>query len=173
MPLMYQTASGYRLKLKLFTVPGQVIHAATRRVVIAGADGVVFVANSQTTQAEANNEYWQGMQQYMRETGVDAAAVPTVVQFNKQDMPDARNLADLEGMRSLSSQPIYTAVAIRGEGVLETLRGLMTMMFEDLNRRYDFEAKFQFRGARSLAPFLKPLMADSSHRVMNNERVVG
>lgn len=146
LPVVFNAQTGYRIKLKLFTVPGQVIHAATRRLVLSGADGVVFVADSQLSEARLNNEYWHAMRHYLAENGLDATSIPTVIQFNKRDLPDIRTDAELEQLRTKSPEPLYAAVALRGEGVLETLRGLLGRMFEDLNRRYDFEKKFEIDG---------------------------
>lgn len=142
LPVLLESSSGYRIKLKLFTVPGQVVHAATRRLVLSGADGVVFVAHAQKSEAALNNEFWHGMQHYMEESGVHPGMIPTVIQFNKCDLPDARTPDDIERLRSRSREPLFTAVAVRGDGVMETLRGLLSLLFKDLNRRYDFENKF-------------------------------
>jgi signal recognition particle receptor subunit beta len=144
LPVTTRLSSGYSIKLKLFTVPGQVIHAATRRVVLAGADGVVFVADSQRTMSRANNEFWKGMRQYLRDNGIDPQTIPAVIQFNKRDLEGIRTDDELEQIRRRGNEPVYTAVAIRGEGVLETLNGLLELVFADLDRRYDFNRKFQF-----------------------------
>ena len=148
LPVSLSSDAGYTLKLKLYTVPGQVVHAATRKLVLAGADGVVFVADSQLSQARVNNEFWHGMQQYMRESAIDPATIPTVIQFNKRDMPDVRSSEELESLRARSAEPVYEAVAVRGEGVIETLLGLLGVLFKDLNRRYEFERKFNISGRR-------------------------
>jgi signal recognition particle receptor subunit beta len=150
LPVVMTSSQGYRIKLKLFTVPGQVVHAATRRIVLAGADGVVFVADSQTAEAKTNNDYWTGMQYYLKETGVDPGSVPVVIQFNKRDLPDARAEAEIETLRQGSREPIFTAVAVRGEGVLETLHGLLELLFQQLEDRYNFEQKFHIIGEEFL-----------------------
>ena len=142
LPLTLCSDAGYQIKLKLFTVPGQVIHAATRRVVLAGADGVVFIADSQVSESRVNNEYWHGMQAYLKDSGIDPATIPTVIQFNKRDLPDVRTAEELLIIRTRTDRPLYEAVAVRDEGVIETLQGLLGQLFEDLNRRYDFERKF-------------------------------
>ena len=142
LPLSYSGASNYQVKIKLFTVPGQVVHAATRRVVLAGADGVVFVADAQLEQAKNNTEYWHGMRGYVEESGLDLATVPTVIQFNKMDLPNARSHEELAELQNSSAEPLFDAVAIRGEGVLETLEGLLRAVFRQLNERYDFQNKF-------------------------------
>lgn len=146
LPVVVNSASGYSIKLKLFTVPGQVVHAATRRLVLSGADGVVFIADSQVGEARVNNEYWHGMHHYMEENGIDASTIPTVIQFNKRDLPGIRTDDELDQLREKSPEPLFKAVAIRNEGVIETLAGLLEIMFADLNRRYDFEKKFKVTG---------------------------
>jgi len=147
LPVIVSSSSGYAIKVKLFTVPGQVVHAATRRLVLSGADGVVFVADSQLAEARVNNEYWHGMRHYLAENGLDAAAIPTVIQFNKRDLPNVRTDEELDELRKKSPEPLFAAVAIRGEGVMETLTGLIDLMFEDLDHRYDFSKKFEVTGA--------------------------
>ncbi|MEO1172287.1 MAG: GTPase domain-containing protein [Myxococcota bacterium] len=143
LPLSMKTPTGYRIKLKLFTVPGQVIHAATRRLVLAGADGVVFVADSQLAEARNNNEFWRGMNRYMKENGIEPAKMPTVIQFNKRDLPSIRSEPELEHMRKKGPEPIVKAVAVRGDGVRETLFVLLKLLFKELNQRYQFEDRFQ------------------------------
>lgn len=151
LPIMASTATGYHIKLKLFTVPGQVIHAATRRVVLAGADGVVFVADSQKKLARANNEYWHGMRRYLQANGLDPASIPIVIQFNKRDLQDVRTADEIDQIRRRGREPVYEAVAIRGDGVIETLFGLVRAIFADLNERYDFENRFQISAEVFLA----------------------
>ena len=151
LPVMLETKSGYRIKLKLFTVPGQVIHSATRKLVLSGADGVVFVADSQRAEAHNNNEFWRGMRRYLRETGFDPQALPTVIQFNKRDLPNVRSDGELVEVASKGAEPVFKAVAVRGEGVLETLHGLLELLFTDLNRRYDFQNRFQVNAQEFLS----------------------
>ena len=160
LPVTTRLASGYTIKLKLFTVPGQVIHAATRRLVLAGADGVVFVADSQNALARANNEYWHGMRSYMKDNGLEPDKLPTVIQFNKRDLPNIRTDAELDQVRKRGREPVYTAVAVRGEGVLETLRGVLELVFRDLNQRYEFDQKFGFSAG---AYFASIFSAAASH----------
>lgn len=162
LPVILNDATGYTVKLKLFTVPGQVIHAATRRLVLSGADGVVFIADSQLSEARLNNEYWHGMRHYLEETGLDPNGIPTVIQFNKRDLPNIRSDAELEQLRLKSPEPLYGAVAIRGEGVRETLEGLLELMFADLNRRYDFENKFNIAPKEFIGRILRRPPSGSS-----------
>lgn len=160
LPVFMTSRAGYRIKLKLFTVPGRVVHAATRRLVLSGADGVVFVADSQVSEAKTNNDYWHGMQHYLRETDIEPKQMPTVIQFNKRDMPNVRSDADIEALRRSGSEPIYPAVAVRGQGVLETLHGLLGMLFRDLDTRYGVTGRFDITGEEFLTHmFGSPLRA--------------
>lgn len=151
LPVTMNTRSGYRLKLKLFTVPGQVIHAATRRIVLSGADAVVFVADSQRSESQNNNEFWRGMRRFLSENGLDADTIPVVIQFNKRDLPNARSHDELLEVARKGREPVYPAVAVRGEGVLDTLYGLIELLFVDLNKRYQFVDRFQITAQEMLA----------------------
>ncbi|HSI03932.1 MAG: ATP/GTP-binding protein [Myxococcota bacterium] len=150
LPVTMNTRSGYRLKLKLFTVPGQVIHAATRRLVLSGADAVVFVADSQRSESQNNNEFWRGMRRFLTENGLDADSIPVVIQFNKRDLPSARSIDELTEVARKGREPVYPAVAVRGEGVLDTLYGLIELLFVDLNKRYHFVDRFQITAQEML-----------------------
>ena len=143
LPVQIETASGYSIKLQLFTVPGQAIHASTRRLVLTGADGIVFVADSQIAEARRNSEYWLGMRQYLKDSNLDPATIPTVVQFNKRDLPNVRTDSDLATMRQRAPYPIVSAIAVQSVGVLETLAAVLKAMFVDLDQRHGFQDKFQ------------------------------
>lgn len=150
LPVTFKTASGYRVKLKLFTVPGQVIHTSTRKLVLAGADAVAFIADSQLGEARRNNEFWNGMRRYLAESGFEPDEIPTVIQFNKRDLPNVRSDEELAQLQQRSKEPIYKAVAIRGDGVLETLHGLLVLLLTQLDARYEFGDKFQLARAEFL-----------------------
>ena len=142
MPLHFKTATGLKVKVKLFTVPGQVIHNATRRVVLQGADGVVFVADSRKTAGTENNKYWKNLLENLNENGFKTEEIPIVIQFNKSDLPNARTAAELDEVRRKGKEPIFAAVAIRGEGVVETLHGLLQLSFRSLDKKLGLTAKF-------------------------------
>ncbi len=146
LPVMVNAASGHKIKFKLLTVPGQVVHAATRKLVLSGADGVIFIADSQLAEARINNEYWRGMRRYLEESGIDPDEIPTVIQFNKRDLPNIRTDAEIDDIQRKIKEPTFKAVAVRGEGVGETFRGLLIELFKSLQSRYDFERKFRISG---------------------------
>jgi signal recognition particle receptor subunit beta len=105
LPVFFNTASGFKVKVKLFTVPGQVIHNATRRIVLQGADAVAFIADSRRSASPENNSYWKNLNENMRENGLDPAHVPIVIQFNKRDLPDTRTDAEIEEARKKGKEP--------------------------------------------------------------------
>lgn len=135
LPVLLKAANGYRVKVKLFTVPGQIIHNATRRVVLQGADAVAFIADSQRSASEANNAYWQNLHEDMAENGLLPEEVPVVIQFNKRDLPDTKSDAEIDEARRRGREPVVGAVAIRCEGVLETLYAVLQLAYRHIETR--------------------------------------
>jgi signal recognition particle receptor subunit beta len=135
LPVFFSTAAGFKVKVKLFTVPGQVIHNATRRIVLQGADAVAFIADSRRSATADNNAYWKNLHENMKENGLDPAQVPMVIQFNKRDLPDTRTDAELDEARKRGKEPVVGAVAIRGEGVLETLHAVLQQAYRSMESR--------------------------------------
>lgn len=142
LPVFFKSKSGFKVKIKLYTVPGQIMHTSTRRIVLSGADGVVFIADSQRAEAKANNDAWRSMMENLRQNGIAPDSIPIAIQFNKRDLPNVRTDAEIEEIRAKSKEPVFAAVAIRGEGVLETLFALLKLAYRNLNAKYDFEGKF-------------------------------
>lgn len=110
---------GYQLALQLYTVPGQVQYDATRRTVLAGADGIVFVADSQASQAAANLESLENLWANMEANGLDRSAIPVVLQYNKRDLDSIQTVEELEAALNSDNHPSFPTVAITGEGILE------------------------------------------------------
>ena len=124
LPLDLGTISGFTTKFQLYTVPGQVYYQTTRKLVLQGADGVVFVADSQARQLEENVESFQDLHANLADQGIDARTVPLVIQYNKQDLPpelilESSALSDALNFRGV---PEFSADALHGPGVFETLR---------------------------------------------------
>jgi mutual gliding-motility protein MglA len=126
LPLDLGTISGFTTKFQLYTVPGQVYYNATRKLVLQGADGVVFVADSQVRQLDENLESLQNLQANVLEQGVDIRTLPMVLQFNKQDLPAELIFAPPELDEALNFRALRTfpADALHGAGVFETLKGV-------------------------------------------------
>jgi hypothetical protein len=135
LPLDLGSISGFTTKFQLYTVPGQVYYQVTRRLVLQGADGVVFVADSQARQLEENIESFQDLHANLSEQGVDPRAMPIVVQYNKQDLPKELILpvADLSEAINFRGAPEFSADALHGPGVFETLRGISELVLRRLS----------------------------------------
>jgi len=142
LPLRFSTRGGLDIKLKLFTVPGQVMHAATRRIVLQGADGVAFIADSQVSQTRNNNESFADLRRNLVENGIDFDDVAIVIQFNKRDLPGIRTDAEVRRIASKGKEPVYEATAIEGVGVAETFLGLADLTWSKLESRYSLREKF-------------------------------
>jgi signal recognition particle receptor subunit beta len=141
LPLTFKQGA-LQVRIKLFTVPGQVMHAATRRLVLQGADGVAFIADSQRNETRANAAAFADLRKNLEENGLDIAALPLVIQFNKRDLPDVRTDAELDQLARLGKEPVFKAVATRGLGVAETFLGLFDLIWAKLEREHGFAAKF-------------------------------
>ena len=140
LPVTFGTQSGFAVKLKLFTVPGQVMHKSTRKVVLAGADAVAFVADSQRSSASANAYSWRDMEANLKSNGIDFESIPKVVQFNKRDLPDIKPLDEIRA--AWGDVPTFPSVATRGEGVIETFRELLRLTYRQLDAKHQFAEKF-------------------------------
>jgi signal recognition particle receptor subunit beta len=135
LPLDLGTISGFTTRLQLYTVPGQVYYQSTRKLVLQGADGVVFVADSQARQLQENIESMQDLHANLAEQRVDARAMPMVIQYNKQDLPRALILdsMELEDALNFRGVPAFCAGALSGNGVFETLRGISEQVLKRLS----------------------------------------
>jgi mutual gliding-motility protein MglA len=134
LPVTLRGPSGVTVKLKLYSVPGQVMHESTRRLVLQGTDAVVFVADSRRSEAQSTAASWAEMLQNLRANGVDPEDVPIVVQMNKRDLPDARGPDEFHDLPGAESATFVPAVAVRNEGVVETFHVLLSLTFRRLDR---------------------------------------
>jgi signal recognition particle receptor subunit beta len=159
LPVFFDTQNGFKVKVKLFTVPGQVIHNATRRVVLQNADGVAFIADSRRSASPENNTYWRNLVENMRENGLDPTECPVVIQFNKRDLPDAKTDEELDQVRKKGSEPVVGAVAVRGEGVLETLFHVLQQAYRKMNARAQLGRNIGLSEAEFLGQVFKKLDA--------------
>jgi signal recognition particle receptor subunit beta len=135
LPLELGTISGYVTRFQLYTVPGQIYYDATRKLVLQGADGVVFVADSQARQLDENVESLQNLHVNLLGQGVDVRALPLVLQYNKQDLPSDLILSPTELDEGLNFRdlPSFPANALRGDGVFETLKGVSELVLKRLS----------------------------------------
>jgi mutual gliding-motility protein MglA len=157
LPVFFTTEAGFKVKVKLFTVPGQVIHNATRRIVLQNADAVAFIADSRRSAGKDNNAYWKNLQENMRENGLDPAHVPVVIQFNKRDLPDTKTDAEIEDTRKKGREAVVGAVAIRGEGVLETFHAVLQGAYRQLDQRHQLGRNLGLTEAEFLAQIFRQM----------------
>lgn len=135
LPLGFRAPSGLLIKLRLFTVPGQVAHDGTRKAVLSRADGIVFVADSDRSQETNNGEAFQSMADNCHRVGLDFEHIPLVVQFNKRDLPGAVPEAEIRERWEAAPWPLHFAVALTGNGVEATFESLLRALY----RRHDAE----------------------------------
>ena len=131
LPVFWQGPGTIRVKLNVYTVPGQFMHRTTRKLLLADTDGVIFVADSQVEEAQENENSWRSMKKKLSANGLDPDTTPIVVQFNKNDLPAARGAQELATLQEGRSEPIYTAAALSGVGVLEAFFACMRLMFRN------------------------------------------
>ena len=136
LPLDLGTISGFQTRFQLYTVPGQVYYDATRKLVLQGADGVVFVADSQRAQADENVDSFRNLQVNLLEQGVDPRQIPIVLQYNKRDLPDVMSLEEMDDLLNYRDLPRYEARALAGAGVFDTLRGISEQVLRRLSQRF-------------------------------------
>lgn len=142
LPFFYVAPSGMRIKLKVYTVPGQVRHDATRKAVLQRADGVVFVADSQQSQMAVNSESFENLESNLAMVGLSLERLPLVVQFNKRDLSDIVPEDEVRATWRPSGLPVFMSSALKGQGVLETFREVVGLTFDAVNARHGLTARF-------------------------------
>ncbi|MBI5100325.1 MAG: GTPase domain-containing protein [Nitrospirae bacterium] len=136
LPLALGDIKGFKVRFHLYTVPGQVFYAASRKLILKGVDGVVFVADSQIERMEANIESLDDLRINLAEQGYDLDKLPYTVQYNKRDLP---NIAPVESMNKLLNPrevPYFEGVAVTGPGVFETLKNVAKQVLTELKKHY-------------------------------------
>ncbi len=137
LPLDIGTIRGMDVTLQLYTVPGQVHYNSTRQLVLRGADGVVFVGDSQATMRQSNVDSLQNLKENLLLQGVELGTFPHVIQFNKRDLTDLITIEDMDRELNPFSVPFFEAIATEGVGVQETLEGIVKLVMRSLRERYE------------------------------------
>jgi len=137
LPLDLGEIRGMKTRIQLYTVPGQVFYNETRRLVLKGADGVVFVADSQKAMFEANVDSYKNLEENLRVHSMKLSEMPLVVQYNKRDLPNLAAVEDLNTTVNRYNSPFYESVATTGIGVQDTLKAITKLVLLHLTRRYD------------------------------------
>jgi hypothetical protein len=135
LPINVGDIGGFATKFQLYTVPGQVFYNATRKLVLRGVDGIVFVADSQLSKMDENIESLANMHENLRENDVDPTQIPIVMQYNKRDLPDIASIEELERTLNPEGWPFTEASAVEGIGVFDTMKRITKLVLEDTKRR--------------------------------------
>jgi hypothetical protein len=149
MPLDLGNVAGMRTKFQLYTVPGQVYYNSTRKLVLQGVDGIIFVADSDPDKMDENVESYANLIENLAEYGKDIRELPHVIQYNKRDLPNALPVAEIDKIMNKFGVPTFEAVAYTGEGVFPTLKTLAAMVLESIE-------KIDGRNPRKAAPTPTP-----------------
>ena len=132
LPLSLGAIRGFRVRFHLYTVPGQVFYDASRKLILKGVDGVVFVADAQEERLEANIESIENLKQNLQEHGYDIDKIPLIVQYNKMDLPNAMKIEELRAQLNPKNWPEFSACAKSGEGVFDTLKAVAKLVLQEL-----------------------------------------
>ncbi len=134
-PLDLGTIKGYKVKFHLYTVPGQIYYSSSRKLIMKGVDGIVFVADSQRERFEANIESLNDMMDNLRDYSIDFETMPYVLQLNKRDLPNITPVNELIAALRKRDEPVVEAMALKGEGVVETLKGISKLIMIDVKQK--------------------------------------
>jgi signal recognition particle receptor subunit beta len=134
-PLDLGTIKGYKVKFHLYTVPGQIYYSSSRKLIMKGVDGIVFVADSQRERFEANIESLQDMMDNLKEYNIEFDQLPYVLQLNKRDLPNITPANELIKALRKKNEPVVEAMALKGEGVVDTLKGISKLIMIDVKRK--------------------------------------
>jgi signal recognition particle receptor subunit beta len=135
LPLDLGAVRGFKTRFHLYTVPGQVFYDASRKLILKGVDGVVFVADSQEARMDANAESLSNLADNLSENGFELKTMPYVLQFNKRDLPSAMLVDDMYRLLNFKGEPTFEAVATKGNGVFETLKAVAKQVLYELRSR--------------------------------------
>jgi signal recognition particle receptor subunit beta len=134
LPLDLGTVRGFKTRFHLYTVPGQVMYDASRKLILRGVDGVVFVADSQAMRMDANVEAIDNLRDNLKEHGYEFEKIPYVLQFNKRDLPEVLAIEEMTKALQQKNEPVFEAVAFRGDGVFETLKEVARQVLAELRK---------------------------------------
>lgn len=134
LPLALGTIRGFKTRFHLYTVPGQVFYDASRKLILKGVDGVVFVADSQIDRLEANSESLDNLRSNLAEQGYDLDKLPYVIQYNKRDLPNVASVEELRELLNPANVPEFNAVAPTGAGVFDTLKTVAKLVLTELRK---------------------------------------
>src|SRR5215211_6006185 len=134
LPLSLGEIRGFKTRFHLYTVPGQVFYDASRKLILKGVDGVVFVADSQDERMDANIESLYNLEENLQTQGYDLAQIPYVLQLNKRDLPNVTPIEEITSELARKGEPVFEAVATDGTGVFDTLKAVAKQVLTELRK---------------------------------------
>lgn len=134
LPLSLQKVQGYSVRFHMYTVPGQVLYENSRKIIVKGVDGIVFVVDSQVERMEENLQSWKDLEANLKEQGLDLATLPLVIQYNKRDMSGVAPVEQLQKLFNKRDVPSFETIASKGTGVLESLQAISKQVLRDLKK---------------------------------------
>lgn len=152
LPIDLGQIRGMKTRVQLYTVPGQVFYNETRKLVLKGADGIVFVADSQATMIGANVESFKNLEENLKAHGMNLSEMPHVLQFNKRDLPKLANIEELNSAINRFNAPFYESVATTGIGVQDTLKAITKLVLLHLTKKYDPKTAAASASAQATPP---------------------
>ncbi len=135
LPLELGLINGFKIRFHLYTVPGQIYYDASRKLILKGVDGIVFVADSQQERFDANVESLSNLQAHLHEHGYEFSNIPYVLQFNKRDLPNAIPVDELKRELWKKDEPVFEAIASQGRGVFDSLKEVTRQLLNELKKR--------------------------------------
>lgn len=176
LPISIGEINGFKVRFHLYTVPGQIFYNTTRKMVLKGVDGVVFVADSQKQMLEDNIESLKNLEDNLNDYGIDINSIPMVIQYNKRDLENAMDLEELHLHLNKRKVPFFSAVAVEGKGVLETLMTICKMVIKRLselqkkgqeNTEFESEEKTQIHQEEDRRDYLPEDYSDSALEILD------
>jgi hypothetical protein len=141
LPFFLVAPSGLKIKVKVYTVPGQVRHDATRKAVLQRADGVAFIADSQLSEKINNSNSFDNLERNLAMVGLDIDQIPLVIQFNKRDLTEILPAAEIKRVWQPTGIPIFAASAIQGKGVLATFQKLLELTYSQIDKKFNLSSE--------------------------------
>jgi signal recognition particle receptor subunit beta len=176
LPLVFKASAkdgGMNLRVKVFTVPGQSVHASTRKLVLQGADAVAFIADSQVSETENNAASFLDLRENLKALGRSMKDLPLVIQFNKRDLPGVRTDAEINDLALRGKEPVYKASAVHGRGVIECFFGLLERAWRKLEKDNDLTHKLHIEPDAFLAKAAEALGYPGRWRELSGAHVGG
>lgn len=176
LPLVFKAdteGGSMSLRVKVFTVPGQVVHASTRRLVLQGADAVAFIADSQLSETENNAASFLDLRTNLKALGRSMRDIPLIIQFNKRDLPNVRSDAEIDGLAQRGREPVFKASAVQGHGVVESFFGLLDRAWRRLDAEHDLARKLSVTPEAFLSKAAASLGYEGRARQLCNAHVGG